>query len=529
VLPGARGSAARCVETRLVQLGYTLTGPDDSFDSTAVAALKAFQAERGGSVNGVAWRSTLQQLGIWVDPPPAPAPTCRVSLVVKLGGIGDPARCVETRLVQLGYGLSGPDSRFDATAVTALRAFQLLSGLPSDGIGWKSTLQRLGIWTDPQPLPAPTCFVSMPVKLGIRGEPARCLETRLVQLGYSLTGPDDNFDATAVSALRAFQSRFGLANDGVAWKSSLVVLGIWKEPVPMPPATCFTAWTVRAGDWGYPTRCLETRLAQLGFWLGNPNDTFDSYGVAALKRFQARYGLASSGVADIYTLGRLGIYRALVAPAATCRTHFAVRLGSTGSGARCVESRLAQLGYQVSGPNDVFDATAWEALRVFQYMNGLTRDGIAGPQTLLRLGIYDPNPPPATALPENSGSGRRIVYSRAQQRIWAVDANGVVVKTHRVSGRLFEPYRGTYHVYSRSLYTNSITDPSIRWMYMVRFAYGPQGGRIGFHEIPNRNGVPLQSSEQLGLPLSGGCVRQSTADARWVWNWAYIGTKVVVL
>ena len=332
MLPGARGSAARCVEARLVQLGYTLTGPDDSFDSTAVAALKAFQAERGGSVNGIAWRSTLQQLGIWVDPPPAPAPTCRVSLVVKLGGIGDPARCVETRLVQLGYGLSGPDSRFDATAVTALRAFQLLSGLPSDGIGWKSTLQRLGIWTDPQPMPAPTCFVSMPVKFGTRGDPARCLESRLVQLGYSLTGPDDNFDATAVVALRAFQSRFGLVNDGVAWKSSLVVLGIWKEPVPMPPATCFTAWTVRAGDWGYPVRCVETRLVQLGFWLGAPNDTFDAYGVAALKRFQARYGLASTGVADIYTLGRLGIYRAVVAPAATCRTHFAVRLGSTGSG-----------------------------------------------------------------------------------------------------------------------------------------------------------------------------------------------------
>jgi lipoprotein-anchoring transpeptidase ErfK/SrfK len=63
----------------------------------------------------------------------------------------------------------------------------------------------------------------------------------------------------------------------------------------------------------------------------------------------------------------------------------------------------------------------------------------------------------------------------------------------------------------------------------VRFAYGPGGGRIGFHEIPNRNGVPLQSAEQLGLPLSGGCVRQSTSDALWVWNWAYIGTKVVVL
>ena len=106
------------------------------------------------------------------------------------------------------------------------------------------------------------------------------------------------------------------------------------------------------------------------------------------------------------------------------------------------------------------------------------------------------------------------MYSRAQQRVWAVEADGTVVKTHLVSGRRFEPYAGTYHVYSRSMYTYSTANPTIKWRYMVRFAYGPGGGRIGFHEIPNRNGVPLQSERQLGQPLSGGCVRQSTRRRR---------------
>ena len=128
-------------------------------------------------------------------------------------------------------------------------------------------------------------------------------------------------------------------------------------------------------------------------------------------------------------------------------------------------------------------------------------------------------------LPSSSGSGRRVVYSRAQQQVWAVESDGRVVKTHRVSGRLYEPYRGTYSVYSRSLYTYSTDNPDVKWRYMVRFAYGPQGGRIGFHEIPNKFGVPLQSVAQLGQPLSGGCVRQSTPDAQWMWNWAGIGTR----
>ena len=458
-----------------------------------------------------------------------PAPTCFVSMTVRLGTRGLPAQCVETRLVQLNYWLSGPNDNFDSTAVTALRMYQERNGLTPDGVAGWSTLFDLGIWRQPTPLPDPTCFVSMTVRIGTRGIPAQCVELRLDQLGYWLSGPNDNFDSTAAEALKIFQSRYGLLSDGIASYRTLLALGIWTDPVPMPAATCHTGWVVAQGDTGYPARCVETRLVQLGYWLEGPNDVFDATAAHALSVFQSRYGLASTGRADYDTLLKLGIWRANSNPAATCRTHYSVWVGTTGSGAQCVETRLVQLGFWLEGPDQMFGNTSSEALRLFQYRNGLPVDGVAGPQTLQRLGIYDPNPPPATALPPNSGTGRRVVYSRAQQRVWAVDANGVVIKTHRVSGRLYEPYRGTYHVYSRSLYTNSVNDPSVRWRYMVRFAYGPQGGRIGFHEIPNRNGVPLQSYEQLGLPLSGGCVRQTTADALWMWNWAYIGTKVVVL
>jgi lipoprotein-anchoring transpeptidase ErfK/SrfK len=135
----------------------------------------------------------------------------------------------------------------------------------------------------------------------------------------------------------------------------------------------------------------------------------------------------------------------------------------------------------------------------------------------------------ANGVPAHSGSGRRIVYDRGQQRVWAIDAQGRVVNTHRVSGRLHEPAAGTYRVYSRSKSTYSIDNPAVTWNYMVRFAKGPGGGNIGFHEIPTKRGRPLQSTAQLGQPLSSGCVRQSHADALWVWNWAGVGTKVVVL
>lgn len=148
----------------------------------------------------------------------------------------------------------------------------------------------------------------------------------------------------------------------------------------------------------------------------------------------------------------------------------------------------------------------------------------------------DPPPPttttppdPCASLPVDSGDGRRLVYSKSCQRTWAVDADGTVVKTHLVSGRMNQPNPGTYSVFSRSAYTCNIKDPSICWRYMVRFTVGPDGDNIGFHEIPSENGRPVQSESQLGRALSGGCVRQATDDAIWVWNWAPVGTKVVVL
>jgi lipoprotein-anchoring transpeptidase ErfK/SrfK len=155
------------------------------------------------------------------------------------------------------------------------------------------------------------------------------------------------------------------------------------------------------------------------------------------------------------------------------------------------------------------------------------------PPTTTTTTTLPPPPPtvPSWVLPANSGSGRRAVYSKSRQRVWAVDSDGTVLKTHLVSGKLkwCDPRVGEYRVFSRSRYTNNIQNPAIKWGYMVRFTKGCNGDNIGFHEIPKKYGVPVQSIWQLGTPLSAGCVRQGYDDAIWMWNWAWIGTKVVVL
>ena len=142
-----------------------------------------------------------------------------------------------------------------------------------------------------------------------------------------------------------------------------------------------------------------------------------------------------------------------------------------------------------------------------------------------------PQPFPAfrmVPLPAGSGSGRRIVYSNPQQRVWLVADDGTVEYTYAVSGRRGVPKGGTYSVYSKSRVTSAGHD-GITMRNMVRFAHGSSLA-IGFHSIPrDARGRPLQSEDELGGYRSAGCVRQADADSERLWDWAPVGTKVVVV
>jgi hypothetical protein len=133
------------------------------------------------------------------------------------------------------------------------------------------------------------------------------------------------------------------------------------------------------------------------------------------------------------------------------------------------------------------------------------------------------------AVPASSGSGRRIVFSQDLQRVWLVGSDDQVRRTYLVSGSVTNNLQpGTYAVYSRSRWAVGIDDSGVM-QYFVRFTQGPTGAAIGFHSIPTRNGVPLQTKAQLGTPQSHGCIRQKTPDAIALWNFAPDHTKVVVV
>lgn len=138
-------------------------------------------------------------------------------------------------------------------------------------------------------------------------------------------------------------------------------------------------------------------------------------------------------------------------------------------------------------------------------------------------------PPDEKALPAGSGTGRRVVFDQSAQRVWLVGDHERVRRTYLGSGSVLDNlHPGTYAVYSRSRWAVGVDDSGVM-QYFVRFTKGPAGAAIGFHTIPTKNGVPLQSERQLGTPRSHGCIRQRTTDAIALWDFAPVGTPVVVV
>ena len=130
-------------------------------------------------------------------------------------------------------------------------------------------------------------------------------------------------------------------------------------------------------------------------------------------------------------------------------------------------------------------------------------------------------------LPYGSGEGRRVVFSISGQRMWWVGPDGLPVRTAEVSGRAETPAVGTYRVFSRSEDATGLDGSEMR--LFVRFTRGENGYAIGFHDIPTMDGVPVQTLDQLGTPLSHGCIRQSPEDAMFTWFFLQLDDTVVVI
>ncbi len=234
-----------------------------------------------------------------------------------------------------------------------------------------------------------------------------------------------------------------------------------------------------------------------------------------------------------------------------------LRFGASGDGVRCLQTALADAGHFSGQVDGQFGDSTLAAARAYQAAEDLFVDGVVGRETALSLDIWPdeeslvvrtPRPPEgavdlwgvelspvasagddAPPLPDNSGSGYRVVYDRAGQRVWAVDGKERIIRSWLVSGSTYSnELPGTHTVYSRSEVSTAWNGKAYLPL-MIRYLK-TERGNIGFHGIPTSvaTGESYQTTDELGTRLSGGCQRQHNTDAAFLWGFADVGTKVVV-
>ncbi|MFI9762744.1 hypothetical protein ACIHFB_33005 [Streptomyces sp. NPDC051963] len=124
------------------------------------------------------------------------------------------------------------------------------------------------------------------------------------------------------------------------------------------------------------------------------------------------------------------------------------------------------------------------------------------------------------AIPDDSGTGRRIVYSLGQRRVWLVDASAAARRTFAVWPGTVAPDPGTYSVVSRRDATTGSDGVAIE--NIVYFAT-KSGLNIAFSNAVDGSSPPPASGTQTGG------IRMRKADGSAVWTFGSQGTTVVVV
>ena len=125
----------------------------------------------------------------------------------------------------------------------------------------------------------------------------------------------------------------------------------------------------------------------------------------------------------------------------------------------------------------------------------------------------------STALPANSGSGTRIVYSPGSHRVWLVE-NSTVERTMTVVPGTVNAPTGSYTVYGKS--PGSIGGDGVTVLYVVKFD-SASSTTFGFDAEAGVNGLPAAPTGRTGG------IRMTQLDAQLLYEFASVGTAVVVV
>ena len=441
---GDKGDAVKKLQQRLKDLGYYNTVLDGEYGSKTVSAVKAFQKKNGLTDDGVAGITTLNKLYSDAavganDKTESDKDDEEVADdgTLKKGSTGEKVKELQRRLKELGYYSNSIDGDYGSKTVEAVKAFQKKNGLTDDGVAGEATLKKLNS-DDAVPASGKTEAdkeeekVDGPLQKGDKGDAVKKLQQRLKDLGYYNTVLDGEYGSKTVSAVKAFQKKNGLTEDGVAGETTLDKLysdsalsANDKTESDKKEEEDKDDGTLKKGSSGEKVKELQRRLKELGYYSNGIDGNYGDRTVEAVKAFQKKNGLTEDGVAGEATLKKLNSDSAVGAKDKTesdknedeDKDDGSLKKGSSGEKVKELQRRLKELGYYNYGIDGNYGDRTVESVKAFQKKNGLTADGVAGEATLKKLNSD-------SAVNANGGSGESLNTNQTLEK----GDNGAQVK-----------------------------------------------------------------------------------------------------
>lgn len=178
-------------------------------------------------------------------------------------------------------------------------------------------------------------------------------------------------------------------------------------------------------------------------------------------------------------------------------------------------------------------APASTATRTVESTPAPSGSGTSKPATATPSQVATP-PQTATAGAEATGAiaplvpapGKKtIVVSKKKQLVTLYRADGTPIDRFPCASGVIYPRVGTYKIFGKRKQSWSLYDDTT-FYYFTKFEVSDKGNSIGFHSIPQEPDGSLVGG--LGKPISHGCVRLEKKKAKFIYEWAPIGAKVIV-
>ena len=428
---GSQGEAVIRLQNRLQELGYYTQRVDGSAGASTESAIKTFQRKNNLPVTGVADLATLTVL-YSQDALPArqtpglPTPTPYPTNAPASADASFPFTTHTTSSVNLRSAASTSASRLLTIPKGAEIQVLSISGNFLQVVYNGKTGYIVADYALVPTQYAPGSAMSADadaqqrypyLQSGSTGKNVTVLQEALKELGFYTGAADGAYGVSTTSAVKAFQKKNGIKQDGVA---SPEVQKLIFEGRPLnakgKKTKVYTLPNTQVdelvqGNKGEQVADLQRRLNALGLYSGSFSGVYDNATVSSVKNFQRQHSLTVDGIAGEKTLRLLYLLSAtpeptaysplpVVTPGPTAMTPQNTSVlgpGSRGAQVLQLQTRLVQLGYYNCVADGIYDADETAAVRAFQMKNGLSIDGIAGYET--QRVLFSDAALPATTVP----------------------------------------------------------------------------------------------------------------------------------